>query len=91
MKRSTFFICAVCLVLAFSSYAVANLEHNIAAPEYYINDAGACVQLQTATHCVPGEPDCIKQVAGQTSTKLIYDARLASGQCVNPLHCPDFE
>ena len=51
------------------------------APEYYINDQGACV-IGPTTNCPPGECTCKRIISGQSGPKQMYDGRTSAGVCV---------
>ena len=72
------FLGAASLVLAIGAIVATNA--NPPVPDYYINDAGACVEAPV-TNCLRGTPTCVRTIPGQSTPKQLFDIKNASGNC----------
>lgn len=83
MNRKKLFFGVTTLMIAVS--AIVATKANTPAPDYYINNAGQCVEAPLSL-CEPGEPTCFSVIPGQGSTaKAIFDLRTTSNVCQQQL------
>lgn len=86
MNKLKIFFGSACLVLAVGAVAATKMGSTV-APEYYLNDAGQCVEAPLPV-CQGGANPCVKNIPGQATAKRIFDIRVNATTCAQPLNQP---